>query len=337
MNNDKSPKIAIIGAGFAGIILANRLKRQYHVTIFEKSRGVSGRLASRTRDQFTFDFGSQFFTAKNPEFKNFLLPYINCGILEPWCGNFVEIDDYQITYRRPWGYVQNHLVASPKMTQFCKELARDLRIEFETKITKINKNSQNDKWQLFDENEVIKEFDWVLFAIPAQQLYELITPKISFFNDIKNIRMLSCYALMLGLEEFIDIPFDMALVKNSLISWISCEHSKPSRNKVPAYTILARNSWADANIDDDIQEVKQKMIDEFKKITNQEDLKIKHCDIHRWRYANIGKQNNNSKFLLDLQNKIGACGDWNIQGRVEAGFISANHLAEELIFKVLHK
>lgn len=329
-----SKKIAIIGAGISGLTLANKLKKFYQVDVFEKSRGVSGRLASRTRDDFTFDFGSQFFIAKNPEFKVFLSDFINRGILQPWCGNFVEIDNYKITYQRVWDIEKNHLVATPKMTELCKELARDLNIKFQTKITKISKDHQNKKWILFDENGIIGDYDWVFFAIPAEQLSDLISPNISFYSQAKKVKMLSCYALMLGLEDFIKLPFDMALIKNSIISWISSESSKPSRKKVPAYTILARNNWADAHIDDDIEEVKQQLIEEFKKITNANDIVIKHIDIHRWRYANLGKQNHSEKYLLDFRNQIGACGDWNIQGRVEAGFISANDLAKEICHKI---
>ena len=329
-----SRKIAIIGAGIAGLALANKLKNFYQVDIFEKARGVSGRLASRTRDDFTFDFGSQFFIAKTPEFKEFLLDFIRRGILQPWCGNFAEIDNYKITYQRTWDHTHNHLVAVPKMTEFCKELAVDLNIKFQTKITKISKNQQNNQWQLFDENGVLGEYHWVFLAIPAEQLTDLISPNISFYSQAKKVKMLACFSLMLGLEDFIKLPYDMALIKNSIISWISLESSKPSRKKIPAYTILARNNWADAHIEDDIELVKQQLIEEFKKITNANDIIIKHVDIHRWRYANLGKQNHSEKFLLDFKNQIGACGDWNIQGRVEAGFISANELAKEICHKI---
>ena len=41
-------KIAIIGAGFSGCNLYNNLKDKYeNITIFEKSRGVGGRLSTK--------------------------------------------------------------------------------------------------------------------------------------------------------------------------------------------------------------------------------------------------------------------------------------------------
>ena len=64
-------KIAIIGAGLAGLVCANMLKEKNTITVFEKSRGVGGRMATRYKDSFEFDQGAQYFTAKTPEFQKF--------------------------------------------------------------------------------------------------------------------------------------------------------------------------------------------------------------------------------------------------------------------------
>lgn len=56
-------KIAIIGAGLSGVLLGQSLSPMADVTIFEKSRGVGGRMCTRYADPFYFDHGTQFFTA----------------------------------------------------------------------------------------------------------------------------------------------------------------------------------------------------------------------------------------------------------------------------------
>jgi hypothetical protein len=325
----KKPSIAIVGAGFSGIILAQKLKNIGEVKIFEKARGVGGRMASRIKDDFNFDFGAQFFIAKKPEFKEFLKPFIEQKILMPWCGNFVEIDNYKITYQRQWPEEKNHLVPAIKMNQFCKELARDLDISLQTRIAKIEKNAE--KWQIFDDkNNFLGEFDWLFFSIPAPQLLELIPQECNFFEATKNIKMLGCFALMLGFEKPLNLEYDIALIKNSIISWISSESSKPQRKNSASYTILARNDWADYNIENDIEDVKKQIIAEFAKIIQQPLDNIIHQDIHRWRYANIAKQEKNVKFFLDNNLQIGACGDWLIHGRVEASYLSASALFNEI-------
>jgi renalase len=325
----KKPSIAIVGAGFSGIILAHKLKNFGEVKIFEKARGVGGRMSSRVKDDFNFDFGAQFFYAKTAEFREFLKPFIEQKIIMPWCGNFAEIDNYKINYIREWPAEKNHFVPAVKMNQFCKELSRDLDISLQTRVAKIEKNQK--KWQVFDDkNEFLGEFDWLFFSIPAPQLLELIPQNCNFFEATKNIKMMGCFALMLGLEKPLKIPYDVALVKNSIISWISSESSKPQRKNSASYTILARNDWSDHNIEKDIEEVKKQLIAEFAKIIQQPLDNIIHQDIHRWRYANIAKQENNVKFFIDNKMQLGACGDWLIHGRVEACYSSASALLNEI-------
>ncbi len=64
-------KIAIIGAGLTGLTLANRLNQHAEVTVFEKARGVGGRMTTRHADPFSFDHGAQFFTVRNKRFGQF--------------------------------------------------------------------------------------------------------------------------------------------------------------------------------------------------------------------------------------------------------------------------
>ena len=56
-----SKKIAVIGAGLAGITFACKMKEKYSVKIFEKSRGVGGSMSTRKESPFIFDHGAQFF------------------------------------------------------------------------------------------------------------------------------------------------------------------------------------------------------------------------------------------------------------------------------------
>ena len=74
-------KIAIIGAGISGLTAAMHLNDVAEITLFEKSRGAGGRICSRYTDRYSFDHGAQFFTARSPEFKEFLKPLIKSGVI----------------------------------------------------------------------------------------------------------------------------------------------------------------------------------------------------------------------------------------------------------------
>ena len=62
------PKIAVIGAGLAGVSLAKNLADFADITLFEKSRGSGGRMSFRRAGPFSFDHGAQFFTARSEPF-----------------------------------------------------------------------------------------------------------------------------------------------------------------------------------------------------------------------------------------------------------------------------
>ena len=66
-------RIAIIGAGLAGLTCGKALQQAGHdVVIFEKSRGIGGRLATRRAEPFYFDHGVAAFTASDDAFQGFV-------------------------------------------------------------------------------------------------------------------------------------------------------------------------------------------------------------------------------------------------------------------------
>ena len=59
-----SRRIAIIGAGIAGLAAAQQLKQpDFGMTLIEKSRGVGGRMATRRINDLQYDHGAQYFSA----------------------------------------------------------------------------------------------------------------------------------------------------------------------------------------------------------------------------------------------------------------------------------
>jgi predicted NAD/FAD-dependent oxidoreductase len=329
--------IAIIGAGISGLILADELKSIADIKIFEKARGVGGRMSSRSFENFTYDFGAQFFTAKTEEFKAYLNELFENKIIEKWQGNFVEIDGNKITYKRTWNRENCHYVSSPKMNSLPKYLAKKLEnkveIILQKKISKIIKAKKI--ISLFDDNgDLCGKFDLVILTIPSDQAIELLPKNFNFLEQVQSKKMSPCFALMLSLKSKLAIDWDCAYLKNSKLSWIAFESSKPGRSSNNSITILSRNLWAMENLDRDLQEIKNELIAEFEFATNSKIENILHCDIHRWKYANIEKQKG-EKFIYDKKNSIALASDYFIQGRVECAFQSSMALANELktIFK----
>ncbi|QIW10867.1 FAD-dependent oxidoreductase [Francisella sp. LA112445] len=321
-------KVAIIGAGLAGLTVANTLKGLADITIYEKARGVSGRMSTRYADPYYFDHGAQYFTAKSPEFKAFIQPLLNKGIIKNWQADFVEIKESRIVNKKTWNDEYNHYIGCPRMNTVAQYLAKDLNILLNTRVSKITKSNQ--QWFLYDDNgRHLGEYDWVVLAIPSDQLREVLPIKTSFFNQITSIKMSGCFSLMLGYSRKINLGFDTALVHDEIVSWISLNSSKPDRNTPSCLLIHSSNQWADQHIDDQREQILDIVFDRVKNILNIDLSNPDYKTLHAWRYANIQKQNTQGYFIDGLQN-IAACGDWCIKGRVESAFTSGSKLANQI-------
>ena len=64
-------KIAIVGAGMTSLTLSSILRKKFNITIFEKSRGVGGRMSTRRAEPYFFNHGAQYFKINNEKFRVF--------------------------------------------------------------------------------------------------------------------------------------------------------------------------------------------------------------------------------------------------------------------------
>ena len=324
--------IAIIGAGLAGLTAAHHLKQYANITLFEKARGVSGRMSTRRAEPYFFDHGAQYFTARTPEFQNFIEPLINQGIIKRWNARYAKFDGNQIIERRDWGKEEPRYVGTPAMNAIARMLAEPLDVHINTRIAQI---TRKDKWVLTDEaGEPYGEFDWVLVTIPAPQVCDLLPASFSHYGVIKEIEMRACFSLMLGFQKPLQLSFDAAHIEHSDLSWIAINSSKPDRGKEFTLMVHASNIYAEAHINDDREQVMRHLLAETSNIIGHDVSDADYKTIHGWRYANNAPNNNKggkqSPIFIDQNQQLATCGDWCQGGRVEGAFMAAYNLANTL-------
>ena len=321
--------IAIIGAGLSGLTAANILKDDSNITLFEKSRGVSGRMSTRRAEPFFFDHGAQYFKARTDEFKYFIAPMIKKGLIERWDARFVEFENREITQRRKWDEHNPHYVGVPGMNAIAKYLSQGLSVQLGVRVQSIKKN--HDKWHLEDnEGNILGEYDWVISTVPAEQASDLLPNSLPNSPKLSDIKMKGCFSLMLGFKKDLSLNFDAALVLGEDISWISVNSSKPGRSGAFCLLVHSTNNWADEHIDNKRDQVMNYLCKQTSDIIGHDLSKASHMAIHGWRFANIQKQRGETHFL-DMDQKIAVCGDWFIEGRVEAAFISGFEMANNIL------
>ena len=320
------PRIAIIGAGVSTAALAYYLDPAIDIEIFEKARGPGGRMALRRHDQRHFDHGAQFFTARREAFREFLAPLVQSGEVAEWNPRVTTLEKGCKPYKRIW--FEPHYVGVPGMNQLVKSRLRRYRLHFDARVSVLQ--VRDERWQLsLDDGAASRAFDWVISTAPAPQSRALLPADFADAAVLDTAIMQGCYTLMLELDESYSAAWDAAVVKNSPIGWLAMNNSKPARPALPALVAHTTNEWAEQHIDDDPGQVESILKDEVGELLDLPADKIQHSSLHRWRYANVYRPGG-KPFCLDPEMRLAACGDWCVDGRVEAAFDSARQLAMRL-------
>lgn len=325
-NNQKRRKIAVIGAGIAGLSCATQLKKMGHeVEIYEKSRGPSGRMSTRHGDNWIADHGAQYFTARDPLFIKELNTWTKNGSVALWEPNLKVYEAGQ------WGQTRNkevRYVGIPNMNSPGKYLAQGLSVNYQQTITSIER--KNNQWLLYSQEsgEIDTPFDWLILSIPAPQVKKLCEPNFQDIVDVsEQANMKACFTLMSVFNQPTNVEFDAAFVNNEIISWICKNNSKPGRHGLESWTIQANPEWSEEFADADLNTAKDLMIACAQKIGL--DVQNAQNSMHRWRYAN-GFIPTSPEFQINTDKQIGICGDWLHGGRVEGAWLSGHKLANKV-------
>ena len=124
----------------------------HRVTVFEKSRGLGGRMATRDGGVGSCDHGGQYFTARDPRFLAAL--ETTPKLCNRWSANAVQVlDELGRVTAAALPASDAQWVAVPGMQSLVASWAEPLTaansIELQTRVNKIERDAlQPDQWQL---------------------------------------------------------------------------------------------------------------------------------------------------------------------------------------------
>ncbi|PCI77340.1 MAG: amine oxidoreductase [SAR86 cluster bacterium] len=318
--------IAIIGAGLAGLTLAKQMQDIAEISVFEKSRGFGGRMATLQAGPYQFDHGAQFFTARSTQFQSLIKDHIAEKQIQAWRPRVLTLEIQKKPFIREW--FEPHYIAVPGMNSLCKALALGLDVNLETQVADIEAVDQG--WLLRDSaGERLGFFDWVISTLPAPQANELLPDCFAYKSELSTVDFSPCFSLMLGFQSTHKLNFDAALVRNSPLSWIASNSSKPGRPPSFSLMVHSDNAWARTQFPSNIDEVLHGMLEALGKVMSDSLPPPDHIAIHRWKYAKA-ETSCEEAFLLDESNRLAACGDWCGGNRVEDAYLSGLKLGEQL-------
>jgi len=318
-------RIAVIGAGIAGLACAHELARaDARVTVFERSRGLGGRLATRRQGDYAFDHGAQFVTARSRAFGRYAEAAVRASVLDVWRPRIMEDE-------RSWAApIEDWWIGKPGMSALVRPLARGLEIQGGVSVHEVLPSHRG--WELqTDSGRQSAVYRAIGVAVPAPQAAGLLGPYGGTFRHLADVRMAPCWTAMYAFDPPLDTGAEARRWTSGPLVWAACNSSKADRLRRPqCWVVHASSTWSRANLERDPDEVALAMLRSFEDAIGRALPAPVYSTAHRWRHALV-EQPLGLPCLVDEEMGAGACGDWCIAPRVEAAFESGRSLAHSLL------
>jgi len=299
----------------AGLSCAETLcKAGIKVTLFDKGRGPGGRMSSRrintTQGIAEFDFGAQYFTARDAGFAKQVVQWERDGLAAHWPA--ARHDAF---------------VGVPTMSAILRHLCSQHSVHFSRLIKGIVRRGAH--WQLVGEDVGNALFDAVVLALPAEQSAPIMT-----LHDFE-LAQAALYARSqpswTGMFAFAErLAHDTGIVRDSgIIAWAARSNDKPGRSGPEGWVVQADPAWTLEHLEWSPDLIGPHLIAALEAENGGSLPALIGQSIHRWRYglsAGTGVG-----CLWNEAQRLGACGDWLLGPRVECAWVSGRLLAERMI------
>lgn len=339
---EHSPDVLIVGAGLAGLAAGRDLARAgLSVHILDKSRGVSGRAATRWLELdgkiVRVDHGAQYFTAKNDQLRILIPDLVKLGIVQEWTQGFPVLNKNGIKSRtsgHPRYTCPDGMSTLGKVfLQGLESQDKPLSLETKALVTGLHKSEHEIGWKALLEDGQVRSGRALVLNMPAPQALKLadefLKPEVRM--ALQAVRYAPCWAAILVLEHLPYLDWVGLEIEHPVLAWAALDHTKRAVPDPPVLVLHASAKWSQDNLELSPAEALGQIIKAAQELFGDW---VGHCRTamaHRWRYA-LPTQTHPWPFLA--QDNLVFCGDWcggpRIEGALESGWATAEYLIEYL-------
>lgn len=313
--------IALIGAGAAGAACVSVLRsRGAEFSVFEKSRGVGGRLTTRrvsgviSAGDLSYDHGAGKFSL-DEKLIHALSGSVGQSTLQPFAGEYV---------------------AQPTMPQLIKDLLGPTKINTLTEIEKIE--GKPGEWWLvikIQDNHTapsrrVGPFSKIVCTAPAPQALKLLAEvNCSWKEELKKITYDPCWALLFTMRGENTLH---SLASDEIFSALTQQSTKSGRTHhsgLQSWVAHAGSSWSWAHLEETAEQINALLLPKaLDKLASSAD-QVVHSTTHRWRFATV-RNSLGVDFLYDESAGLFYAGDGchgrGIAGALQSGLSVAGKL-----------
>ncbi|MDP3263451.1 MAG: FAD-dependent oxidoreductase [Tabrizicola sp.] len=308
-------RIAIVGAGIAGLACArDLLEAGLAPVIFDKGRGIGGRLATRrAEDGLQFDHGAPCVMATDAGFAEVLRQAEVDGAAAPCpteTGGFVGL---------------------PGMSGLARHLGRGVEIRTGVAVGAVT--GDGDGWRVIcgDRSQV---FDRVILTLPAPQILRLLGTDHSLTADVGAdldaildvVRIDPCLTLMAAFAGYSDAgpcPPDLRQ--------ITLDSAKPGRDRrLQAWVAHATPEFSRRHLEREMTEVAGLMLPMLCASIGRAPAEAVHAVAHRWRYAQVDRALGRP-FVTGPSGGLYLGGDWCLGPMAEHAWTSGRAIAADIL------
>ena len=329
-------RYAIVGAGIAGLLAAQKLARTGHkVTLFEKASRAGGRLATKNIEGQPTDIGAQYFTAETPEFAKITAEWQSAGVVHLWSREFSVAGEFPAVTPQADG--PPRYIAAGGINRLAAHLATEAvaaGVILRCDVTLTALPMEGSEWLLRSADHLEARADQILLTPPLPQSLQLLANGHIALPDAVRQRLAavqyeSCFTAMVVLDgpSAIPSPGGLWMQPESPVAWMADNLQKLNGGKTTTVTLHSSREFSRAHFDDDPESVGSLMVESAGKWLGST---VKSVAVHRWRYAlPINPLTERCLWLPKLQ--LAFAGDFCAGGKVECAALSGRAAARAMM------
>ncbi|MGB8652535.1 MAG: FAD-dependent oxidoreductase [Mycobacteriales bacterium] len=304
-------RVAVVGAGIAGIACARAVGRSGHeVVVLDRGRVPGGRMASRRFHDRYVDLGASYFTVRDDAFTEVVEGWRAAGLAQPWTDRFAVWDG---TLQEP-RTGPTRWAGPGGLRSLVAALAEGLDVRQQVQVEHVTAGAVDGE-----------PFDAVVLAMPDPQALAVLDPSLTEEREVLAGRSWDPVLVLAARWGRRTWDWEGVFVQGSdVLDWVADDGARRG-DRVPVLTAHSTPGFARPRLAEPAAAA-DALVAELGRLGVPAPDEV--LRVQRWTYAKpVGER----AALFSLSSKgIGLCGDGWGAARVETAWLSGTALGQAL-------